>query len=158
LAELKIQLKDLLDKVFIHPSSSPWGCPALFVSKKDKGLCLCVDYRPLNVVTIKNKYPLPRIDILFDQLVRAQVFSKIDLRSGYHQIKIHDEDIPKTAFSSRYELYEYLVISFGLTNAPTHFMYLMNSIFMPELNKFVVVFIDNILVYSRSMEEHEEHL
>jgi hypothetical protein len=128
------------------------------VEKKDKELRLCVDYRPLNVVTIKNKYPLPCIDILFDQLARAQVFSKIDLRSGYHQIKIHAEDIPKTAFTTRYGLYEYLVMSFGLTNAPAHFMYLMNAVFMPELDKFVVVFIDDILIYSRSMEEHEEHL
>jgi hypothetical protein len=117
-----------------------------------------VDYRLLNAVTIKNKYPLPRIDILFDQLVGAQVFSKIDLRSGYHQIKIHDEDIPKTAFSMRYGLYEYLEMSFGLTNAPAHFMYLMNSVFMSELDKFVVVFIDDILVYSKSTEDHEEHL
>jgi hypothetical protein len=131
LAELKIQLKDLLDKGFIRPSLSPWGCPALFVSKKDKCLRLCVDYRPLNAVTIKNKYPFPRIDILFDQLVGAQVFSNIDLHSGYHQIKIRDEDIPKTAFSTRYDLYEYLVMSFGLMNAPAHFMYLMNSVFMP---------------------------
>jgi hypothetical protein len=117
-----------------------------------------VDYRPLNAVTVKNKYPLPRIDILFDQLAGAQVFSKIDLRSGYHQIKIHVEDIPKTAFTTRYGLYEYLVMSFGLTNALAHFMYLMNSIFMPELDQFVMVFIDDILVYSKSMEEHEEHL
>jgi hypothetical protein len=117
-----------------------------------------VDYRPLNVVTIKNKYPLPCIDILFDQLAGAQMFSKIDLRSGYHQIRIHDEDIPKTTFSTRYRLYEYLVMSFGLTNALMHFMYLMNSVFMPELDKFVVVFIDDILVYSKSMDEHEEHL
>jgi hypothetical protein len=147
LVELKIQLNDLLDKGFIRPSSTPWGCPALFISKKDKGLHLCVDYRPLNAVTIKNKYPLPRIDILFDQLAGAQVFSKIDLRFGYHQIKICDEDILKTAFSTRYRLYEYLVMSFGLTNAPAHFMYLMNSVFIPELDKFVVVFIDDILVY-----------
>jgi hypothetical protein len=158
LVELRIQLMDLLDKGYIRPSSSPWGCPALFVSKKDKGLRLCVDYRPLNAVTIKNKYPLPRIDIMFDQLVGAQVFSKIDLRSGYHQIKIRVEDIPKTAFSMRYGLYEYLVMSFGLTNTPAHFMYLMNSVFMPELDKFVMAFIDDILVYSKSMEEHEEHL
>jgi hypothetical protein len=128
------------------------------VEKKDKEMCLCVDYRPLNAVTIKNKYPLPRIDILFDQLAKAQVFSKIDLRSSYHQIKIRAEDIPKTAFTTRYGLYKYLVMSFGLTNAPAHFMYLMNSVFMPELDKFVVVFIDDILIYSRSMEEHEEHL
>jgi hypothetical protein len=158
LIELKIQLKDLLDKGFIRPSSSPWGCPALFVSKKDKGLHLCVDYRPLNAVTIKNKYPLPRIDVLFDQLVGAQVFSKIDLRSGYHQIKICDKDIHKTTFSMRYELYEYLVMSFMLTNALAHFMYLMNSVFMSELDKFVMVFIDDILVYSKSTEDHEEHL
>jgi hypothetical protein len=117
-----------------------------------------VDYRPLNAVTIKNKYPLPCIDILFDQLAGAQVFSKIDLRSGYHQIKIRDEYIPKTAFSMRYGFYEYLVMSFGLSNAPAHFMYLMNSVFMPELDMFVVVFIDDILVYSKSMEDHEEHL
>jgi hypothetical protein len=112
----------------------------------------------LNAVTIKNKYPLSRIDILFVQLAGAQVFSKIDLHSGYHQIKIHVEDIPKMTFSMRYMLYEYLVMSFGLTNAPTHFMYLMNSVFMPELDKFVVVFINDIHVYSKSMEEHEEHL
>jgi hypothetical protein len=105
LAELKIQLQDLLDKGFIRPSASPWGCPALFVKKKDNSLRLCVDYHPLNAVTIKNKYPLPRIDILFDQLARAKVFSKIDLRSGYHQIKIKPSDIPKTAFSTRYGLY-----------------------------------------------------
>jgi hypothetical protein len=117
-----------------------------------------VDYRPLNAVTIKNKYPLPHIDILFDQLAGAQVFSTIDLRSGYHQIRIHDEDIPKTAFSTRYELYEYLVMSFGLTNAPAHFIYLMNSVFMPELDKFVMVFNDDILVYSKSTDKHEEHL
>jgi hypothetical protein len=128
------------------------------VEKKDKELLLCVDYRPLNAVTIKNKYPLPRIDILFDQLAGAQVFSKIDLRFSYHQIKICVEDIPKTAFTTRYGLFEYLVMSFGLTNASTHFMYLMNSIFMPELDKFVMVFIDDILIYSRSMEEYEEHL
>jgi hypothetical protein len=151
-------LKDLLDKGFIHPSSSPGSCPALFVSKKDKGLLLCVDYRPLNTVTIKNKYHLPRIDIFFDQLAGAQVFSRIDLCSDYHQIKIRDEDISKTAFSTRYELYEYLVMSFGLTNTPAHFMYLMNSVFMPELDKFVMVFINDILVYSKSTEDHEEHL
>jgi hypothetical protein len=128
------------------------------VEKKDKELCLCVDYHPLNSVTIKNKYPLLRIDILFDQLAGAQVFSKIDLRSSYHQIKIHSEDIPKTVFTTRYGLFEYLVMSFGLTNALAHFMYLMNSVFMPELDKFVMVFIDDILIYLRSMEEHEEHL
>ena len=128
------------------------------MKKKDETLRLCVDYRPLNEVTIKNKYPLPRIDLLFNQLAGAKVFSKIDLRSGYHQIKIKPEDIPKTAFTTRYGLYEYLVMSFGLTNAPAHFMYLMNSVFMPELDKFVVVFIDDILVYSKNKKEHAEHL
>jgi hypothetical protein len=158
LKEFKIQLQGLLDKGYIHPSISPWGCSALFVEKKDKELHLCVDYCPLNVVTIKNKYPLPRIDILFDQLVGAQVFFKIDLCSSYHQIKIHAKDIPMIAFTTRYGLFEYLVMSFGLTNAPTHFMYLMNSVLMLELDKFDVVFIDDILIYSRIMEEHEEHL
>jgi hypothetical protein len=158
LAELKKQLQELLDKGFIRPSTSPWGCPALFVKKKDESLRLCVDYRSLNAVTIKNKYPLPRIDVLFDQFVGAKVFSKIDLRSGYHQIKLRANDIPKTAFSTRYGLYEYLVMSFRLTNAPVYFMYLMNSVFMPELDKFVVVFIDDILVYSRNEQEHTMHL
>jgi hypothetical protein len=158
LAELKTQLQELLDKGYIHPSSSPWGCPALFVKKKDGSLRMCVDYRPLNAVTIKNKYPLPRIDVLFDQLAGAKVFSKIDLRSSYHQIKIRPCDIPKTAFSTRYGLYEFLVMSFGLTNAPTYFMYLMNSMFMTELDKFVVVFIDDILIYSKSEKEHAKHL
>jgi hypothetical protein len=156
--ELKIQLQGLLDKGYICPSTSPWGCSALFVEKKDKELRLCVDYRPLNAVTIKNKYPLPRIDVLFDQLAGAQVFSKIDLRSGYHQIKIRTEDIPKTTFMIRYGLYEYLVMLFGLMNAPAHFMYLLNSVFMPELDQLVVVFIDDILVYSKSTEEHEDQL
>jgi hypothetical protein len=151
-------LKELLDKGYIHPSSSPWGCPALFMKKKDQSLRLCVDYRPLNVITIRNKYPLSRIDILFDQLIGAKVFFKVDLRLGYHQIKIHLEDVPKTAFSTRYELYEYLVMLFGLTNAPMHFMYLMKSVFMPELEKFVVVFIDDILVYSKNEEEYVWHL
>jgi hypothetical protein len=158
LAKLKIQLQDLLDKGFIRPSASPWGCPALFVKKKDNSLRLCVDYHPLNAVTIKNKYPLPRIDILFDQLAGAKVFSKIYLRSGYHQIKIKPCDIPKTAFSTRYGLYEYLVMSFGPTNAPAYFMYLMNSIFMSELDKFVVVFIDDILIYSKTKEDHANHI
>jgi hypothetical protein len=130
----------------------------LFQKKKDQSLRLCVDYRPLNIINIKNKYPLPRIDILFYQLVGAKVFSKVDLHSDYHQIKIHSEDIHKIAFSTRYELYEYLVMSFGLTNAPTHFIYLMNSVFMPELDKFVMVFIDDILIYSKNEEEHEKHL
>jgi hypothetical protein len=151
-------LNKLLDKGFIYPSSSPWGCLPLFVKKKDRSLRLCVDYRPLNDVTIKNKYLLPLIDILFDQLAGAKVFSKIDLRSGYHQIKIHLEDISKTAFSTRYGFYEYLVMSFGLTNDPAHFMYLMNSMFMLELDKFIMIFIDDILIYSKNKDEHEQHL
>jgi hypothetical protein len=158
LAELKNQLQELLDKGYIRPSSSPWESPALFVKKNDGSLWMCVDYRPLNAVTIKNKYLLPRIDVLFDQLAGAKVFSKIDLRSGYHQIKIQASDVPKTAFSTRYGLYEFLVMSFGLTNAPTYFMYLMNSIFMNELDKFVVVFIDDILIYSKNEAEDAKHL
>jgi len=158
LAELKNQLRELLDKGFMWPSSFEWGCSALFVKKKDQSLRMCVDYRLLNVVTIKNKYPLPRIDILFDQLSKAKVFSKIDLRSGCHQIKIRPQDIPKTTFSMRYRLYEYLIMSFGLTNTPTYFMYLMNSDFMPELYKFVMVFIDDILVYLENEQDHGEHL
>jgi hypothetical protein len=148
----------LLDKGFIRLSTSPWGCPALLVKKKDQSLRLCIDYRPLNAVTIKNKYPLPRIDVLFDQLVGAKVFSKTDLRSDYHQIMIRASDIPKTAFSTIYGPYEFLVMSFGLTNAPAYFMYLMNSVFMPELDKFIVVFIDDILVYSKNEEEHADYL
>jgi hypothetical protein len=132
--EFKIQLQGLLDNGYICPCTLPWGCSVLFLEKKDKELCLCVNYRPLNAVIIKNKYPLPRIDILFDQLAGGQVFSKIDLRSDYHQIKIRSEDIPKTTFIMRYGLYEYLVMSFGLTNALAHFMYLMNLIFMLELD------------------------
>jgi hypothetical protein len=158
LAKLKNQLQELLDKGYIRPSSSPWGSSALFVKKKDGSLRMCVDYRPLNAVTIKNKYSLPRIDVLFDQLAGAKVFSKIDLCLGYHQIKIQPSDIPKTAFSTRYGLYEFLVMSFGLTNAPAYFMYLMNSVFMNELDKFVVIFIDDILIYSMNEAEHAKHL
>jgi hypothetical protein len=158
LKELKGQLEELLDKGFIHPSASPWGAPVLFVKKEDGSMRLCIDYRELNRVTIKNKYPLPRIDDLFDQLQGAQVFSKIDLRSGYHQLKIKSEDIPKTAFRTRYGHYEFLVMSFGLTNAPAVFMDLMNMVFHEYLNRFVIVFIDDILVYSKSLEEHEDHL
>jgi hypothetical protein len=155
LAELKTQLQDLLEKGYIRPSSSPWGCPAIFVKKNDQTLRMCVDYRPLNEVTIKNKYPLPRIDILFDELTGARVFPKIDLRSGYHQICIRPEDIHKTAFTTWYGLFEYLVMSFGLTNAPIHFAYLMNSVFMPELDKFVVVFMPTSHIFE---EEHAQHL
>jgi hypothetical protein len=158
LAELKAQLQDLLEKGFIRPSSSPWGCPAIFVKKKDQTLRMRVDYRPLNDVTIKNKYPLPRIDIILDQLTGARVYSKINLRSGYHQILIRPKDIPKTTFTTWYGLFEYLVMSFRLTNDLAHFTYLMNSVFMPELDKFVVVFINDILIYSKNEEEHAKHL
>ena len=157
LLELKKQIKDLLEKGFICPSSSPWGAPVVFVEKKDGTQRICVDYRFLNDVTIKNKYPFPHIEDLFDQMRGAKVFSKIDLRSGYHQMKIRLSDIPKTAFTTRYGLYEYTVMSFGLTNAPAYFMYLMNKMFMEYLDKFVVVFIDDILIYSKNEEEHEEH-
>nr|AAM08795.1 Putative retroelement [Oryza sativa Japonica Group]AAP52970.1 retrotransposon protein, putative, Ty3-gypsy subclass [Oryza sativa Japonica Group] len=158
LAEVKKQVDEQLQKGYIRPSTSPWGAPVIFVEKKDKTKRMCVDYRALNEVTIKNKYPLPRIDDLFDQLKGAKVFSKIDLRSGYHQLRIREEDIPKTAFTTRYGLYECTVMSFGLTNAPAFFMNLMNKVFMEFLDKFVVVFIDDILIYSKSEEEHEQHL
>jgi hypothetical protein len=130
----------------------------LFVEKKDGTQRMCVDYQSLNEVTIKNKYPLPRIEDLFDQMKGASMFSKIDLRSGYHQLKIQETDIPKTAFHTRYGLYEYTVMSFGLTNALAYFMYLMNKVFMEYLDKFIVVFIDDILIFSKTVEEHEEHL
>jgi hypothetical protein len=156
LAELKKHIKGLLEKGFIHPSSSPWGAPVIFILKKDGTQRLCVDYRALNEVTIKNKYPLPRIDGLFNKLHGECVFSKIDLRSGYHQLKIRECDIPKISFILRYGLYEYVVMSFGLTNASAYFMYKMNKVFMEYLFKFVIVFIDDTLVYSRSEEEHEE--
>jgi hypothetical protein len=158
LQELKKQLMELQEAGYIRPSSSPWGAPVLFVQKKDGSQRMCVDYRSLNDVTIKNKYSLPRIDDLFDQMRGARVFSKIDLRSGYHQMKIRPSDIPKMAFSTRYGLYEFIVMSFGLTNAPAYFMNLMNKVFMEYLDKFVVVFFDDILIYSRNDSEHEEHL
>jgi hypothetical protein len=157
LAKLKEQIQELQGKGYIRPSSSPWGAPVIFVLKKDGTQRMCVDYRALNAVTIKNKYPLPRIDDLFDQLRGASVFSKIDLRFRYHQLKIRERDIPKTAFITRYGLYEYTVMSFGLINAPTYFMYLMNKVFMEYLDKFVVVFFDDILIYSKDEEEHEKH-
>jgi hypothetical protein len=158
LIELKKQIEELLEKCFIRPSSSPWGAPILFVNKKDGSSRMCVDYRSLNEVTIKNKYPLPQIEDLFDQTSGAIVFSKIDLRSSYRQLKIRTKDIPKTAFTTRYGLYEFLVMSFGLTNAPAYFMNLMNKVFMEYLDQFMVVFIDDILVYSHNEEAHEDHL
>ncbi|KAA0051866.1 ty3-gypsy retrotransposon protein [Cucumis melo var. makuwa] len=158
LKELKVQLQKLLDKSVIRPSVSPWGAPVLFVKKNDGSMRLCIDYRELNKVTVKNRYPLPRIDDLFDQLQGATVFSKIGLRSGYHQLRIRDSDIPKTAFCSRYGHYEFIVMSFGLTNARAVFMDLMNRLFKNFLDSFVIVFIDDILIYSKMEAEHEKHL
>ncbi|GJS68465.1 putative reverse transcriptase domain-containing protein [Tanacetum coccineum] len=156
--ELSNQLKELQEKGFIRPSHSPWGAPVLFVKKKDGSMRMCIDYRELNKLTIKNRYPLPRIDDLFDQLQGACCFSKIDLRSGYHQLRVREEDIPKTAFRTRYGHFEFTVMPFGLTNAPAIFMDLMNRVCKPYLDKFVIVFIDDILIYSKSEEEHEAHL
>ena len=147
--ELQIQLQDMLDKKMIRPSVSPWGAPMLFLRKKDGTMRLCIDYRMLNKVTIKNRYPLLRIDDLFDQMKGATVFSKIDLRLGYHQLRIKDEDIHKTTFRTRHGHYEFTVLSFGLTNALAAFMNLMNSIFQDYMDKFVLIFIDEILIYSK---------
>jgi hypothetical protein len=158
LVELKLQLKETMNKGYIQPNVSPWGAPVLFLKKKDGTLRLCRDYRQLNKVTIKNKYPLPRIDDLFYQLGGVSIFSKIDLRSGYHQVRIKGEEIHKTAFWTRYGHYEFVVVSFGLTNAPATFMFLMNNVLSKFLDKFVLDFIDDILIYSKNREEHEEHL
>ncbi|KZV49595.1 hypothetical protein F511_15455 [Dorcoceras hygrometricum] len=158
LKELKDQLEDLLTKGYIRPSVSPWGAPVLFVRKKDGSMRLCIDYRQLNKATVKNKYPLPRIDDLFDQLQGSTVYSKIDLRSGYHQLRVRDEDISKTAFRTRYGHYEFVVMPFGLTNAPAVFMSLMNRVFQRYLDDFVIVFIDDILIYSKNLNDHASHL
>ncbi|GKE04806.1 putative reverse transcriptase domain-containing protein, partial [Tanacetum coccineum] len=158
LEELSGQLKELQDKGFIRPSSSPCGAPILFIKKKDGSFRMCIDYRELNKLTIKNHYPLPRIDDLFDQMQGSQFFSKIDLRSGYHQLRVHEDDIPKTTFRTRYGHFEFTVMPFGLTNAPAVFMGLMNRVCRPYLDKFVIVFIDDILIYSKTREEHVEHL
>nr|GEY89318.1 putative reverse transcriptase domain-containing protein [Tanacetum cinerariifolium] len=158
LEELSGQLKELLDKDFIQPSSSPWGAPVLFVKKKDGYFRICIDYRELNKLTFKNRYPLLRIDDLFDQLQGSQFFSKIDLRSGYHQLRVHEDDIPKTVFRTRYGHFEFTIMPFGLTNAPAVFMDLMNRVCRPYLDKFMIVFIDDILIYSKTQEEHVEHL
>ncbi|GKE21065.1 putative reverse transcriptase domain-containing protein [Tanacetum coccineum] len=155
--ELSNQLQELAYRGFIRPSTSPWGAPILFVKKKDGSFRMCIDYRELNKLTIKNRYPLPRIDDLFDQLQGSSVYSKIDLRSGYHQLRVRDEDIPKTAFRTRYEHYEFQVMPFGLTNAPAVFMDLMNRVCKPYLDKFEIVFIDDILIYSRNKEKHADH-
>ncbi|GJZ89645.1 putative reverse transcriptase domain-containing protein [Tanacetum coccineum] len=156
--ELSEQLKGLSNKGFIRPSSSPWGALVLFVKKKDGSFWMCIDYRELNKLTVKNRYPLPRIDDLFDQLQWSSVYSKINLRSGYHQLRVQEEDIPKTTFKTRYGHYEFQVMPFGLTNAPAVFMDLMNRVCKPYLDKFVIVFIDDILIYSKNKQEHEEHL
>nr|GFC90958.1 putative reverse transcriptase domain-containing protein [Tanacetum cinerariifolium] len=152
------QLKELSDKGFIRPSSSPWGASVLFVKKKDGSFQMCVDYQELNKLTVKNRYPLPRIDDLFDQLQGSSVYSKIDLRSGYHQLRVREEDVLKTAFRTRYRHYEFQVMPFGLTNAPAVFMDLMNRVCKPYLDKFLIVFTDDILIYSKNKKEHEEHL
>jgi hypothetical protein len=155
---LKTQIQELLDKGFIRHSVLPWGAPVLFAKKKDGTFGMCIDYLELNKITIKNKYPLPRIDNLFDKLQGTQIFSKIDLRSGYHQLRIKREDISKTAFRTRYGHYKYVVMPFGLANTPASFMDLMNRVFHDFLDQFVVVFIDDILIYSKSLEEHKDHL
>nr|GEW38751.1 retrotransposon protein, putative, Ty3-gypsy subclass [Tanacetum cinerariifolium] len=156
--ELSTQLQELFDKGFIRPSSSPWGAPVLFVKKKDGSFPMCIDYHERNKLTVKNRYPLPRIDDLFDQLQGSRVYSKIDLRSGYHQLRVQEEDISKTAFRTRYGHYEFQVMPFGLTNAPAVFMDLMNRVCKPYLDRFVIVFIDDILIYSKNKKEHEGHL
>nr|GFA81360.1 putative reverse transcriptase domain-containing protein [Tanacetum cinerariifolium] len=156
--DLSEQLKELSDKGFKRPSSSPWGAPVLIVKKKDGSFRMCIDYQELNKLTIKNRYPLPRIDDLFDQLQGSSVYSKIDMRSGYHQLRVREEDIPKTTFRTRYRHYEFQDMPFGLTNAPAVFMDLMNRVCKPYLDKFVIVFIDDILIYSKDEKEHEEHL
>ena len=158
LKELKVQIQEFLGKGFIRPTTSPWGALVIFAKKKDKTLRLCIDYRQLNRVTIKNRYPLPRIDDLFDQLKGARVYSKIDLCTGYHQLRVREADIPKTAFRTRYGHFDFTVMLFGLTNAPVSFMDLMNRVFQPYLDQFVVVFVDDILIYSQLEVEHEDHL
>ena len=147
-----------MKNVYICPSLSPWGALVLFVKKKDGTLRLCIEFRHLNKVILKNKYPLPRIDDLFDQQKEAKIFSKIDLMSSYHQVIIKEEDINKSSFRIRYGNYEFIVVPFGLSNAPNVFMCLMNGVFLEYLGNFVIVFFDDILIYSKSEEEHEHHL
>ena len=158
LQELRVQLQGLLDKGFIRPSTSPWGASVLVAKKRGKTLRLCIDYRQLNKVTIQNQYLLPRTDDLFDQLRGARVYFKIDLRTGYHQLRVRETDIPKKAFRTRYGHFDFTVMPFGLTNAPAAFMDLMHRVFQPYLDQFVVVFVDDILIYSQSEWEHEYHL
>ncbi|GJW15136.1 putative reverse transcriptase domain-containing protein [Tanacetum coccineum] len=156
--ELSEQLQELQDKGFIRPSHSPWGAPVLFVKKKDGSMRMCIDYRELNKLTVKNRYPLPKIEDLFDQLQGARYFSKIDLQSGYHQLRVHEDDIQKTTFRTRYEHFEFTVMPFGLTNALAAFIDLMNRVCKPYLDKFIIVFIDDILIYSKTKEDHEVYL
>jgi hypothetical protein len=158
LKELQMKLEELMKKGYVFPSVSSWGAPVLFVKKKDGMLRLCIDFRKLNKVIVKNKYPLPMIDDLFDQLKDAKIFSKIELRSCYHQVRIKEEDINKTTFRTRYDNYEFTIVPFGLSNASTVFMCLMNGIFREYLDKIVIVFLDDIIIYSKSEEEHEQHL
>jgi len=155
---LKKQLEELVNKKMIRPSTSAWSSPVLFVRKKDGSLRMCVDYRALNAVTKRNSYPLPRLDESFDRLGRARIFSKIDLKSGYWQVRVEPKDIHKTAFNTRYGQYEFLVMPFGLKNAPSAFQALMNEIFRPFLDDFVLVYLDDILIYSRNEQEHQEHV
>ncbi|GJU49413.1 putative reverse transcriptase domain-containing protein, partial [Tanacetum coccineum] len=156
--ELSTQLQELFYRGFIRPISSPWGEPVLLVKKKNGSFRMCIDYRELNKLTVKNRYPLSRIDDLFDQLQGSRVYYKIDLRSGYHQLRVREEDISKTTFRTRYSHYKFQVMLFGLTNAPAVFMDLMNRVCKPYLDRFVIVFIDDILIYSKSRKEHERHL
>ena len=158
LKELKLQLQELLEKGFIRPSVSPWEVPGFFVKKKYGMLQLCVDYMQLNKMTVKNKYPLSRNDDVFDQLKGTSVFSKIDLRFGYHQLRIKDTNVHKTTFRTRYGHYEFLVMPFGLKNAPTAFLDFMNHVFRLYVDQFVLVFIDDILVYSKDRGNHDMHL
>nr|CAD1831635.1 unnamed protein product [Ananas comosus var. bracteatus] len=158
LEELQRQLKDLLDAGFIRPSKAPYGAPVLFQRKSDESLRLCIDYRALNKITVKNKYPVPLVADLFDQLGGAKLFTKLDLRSGYYEVRIAEGDEEKTACVTRYGAYKFLVMPFGLTNAPATFCTLMNKLFYPYLDRFVVVYLDDIVVYSNTLEEHVEHL
>ena len=158
LDELKKQLQELTEKGYIQPSVSPFGAPVLFVPKKDGGVRMCVDYRALNKITVHNRYPLPRIDELLDRLQGSRFFTKIDLRSGYHQIRMHPDCIQKTAFRTRYGHFEFLVLPFGLTNAPATFMHLMHQIFRKQLDHFIIIFLDDILVYSRTLQDHITHV
>ena len=158
LDEMKRQIDALLEQGWIRPSSSPYGAPILFIPKKDGKWRMCIDYRALNKITVKNRYPLPKVEELMDRLHGARYFTKIDLSSGYHQIRVRESDIHKTAFVSRYGSFEYMVMPFGLCNAPATFQRVMNTMLREGLDKFVLVFLDDILIYSRTLEEHIHHI